>query len=188
MSNYARVAACLCIFAQFSYSDPSLIIPLGSYMENTSLAMTYVSNNQLYHTRYFGSYSTGLDCWQEGHDIYTNHELRFSCNTTVNRDIVNAADFLYSALIPYGSYLESCTGILRTRESINSQTRSYLYASCSVNLTNSLYYLPTQRGGLKHKSLISQTVQPWHLTNHLGKLKCTSGTKNPAVKSCLAVI
>ena len=147
MSNYARVAACLCIFAQFSYSDPSLIIPLGSYMENTSLAMTYVSNNQLYHTRYFGSYSTGLDCWQEGHDIYTNHELRFSCNTTVNRDIVNAADFLYSALIPYGSYLESCTGILRTRESINSQIRSYLYASCSVNLTNSLYISCRHRRG-----------------------------------------
>ena len=143
-------------------------------MEKTSLATTYVSDNRLYSSQSLSHYSIGLDCWQSGYDISIDRRHRFSCDTTVQRDVVNAASFLYSALIPYGSYLENCTGILRTRESINNRMRSYLYASCDLGLFSTILPSSTGKDFAMVQKIDITDCPAGHIASHEGELSCTS--------------
>ena len=116
----------LCLLTQLCFSEPGLVIPLGSYMETALLWRLYISDNKLH---YFDT-SIDLDCWQAGHDIYFDHVQSLNCDTSETGDVVNAARFLYSTLIPAGKYLETCTGLLKMPVNVNGTTRYYLYASC----------------------------------------------------------
>ena len=155
--------AYLCLLARVCSSEPSLVIPLGSYMENVQLSSLFISDNKLHY--YVPGYGprepVDLDCWQAGYDFYLDSKKHLGCNTSQARGMENAARFLYSLLIPYGSYLPGCTGLLKTHEG----SRYYLYASCRPSGVNKNTVLNTQK--------IDITDCPaGHLVNQLGNLVC----------------
>ncbi len=76
--------------------------------------------------------SLSLNCWRDGFDIIKGKD-KFSCDRSISKPIINAVHFLYSVLIPNGSYLDSCISILKTRELVNSEMRSFIYATCKTN-------------------------------------------------------
>ena len=55
--------------------------------------------------------------------LWSHYERHVSISGTIN-----AADFLYSELVPFGPYLQYCTGIM----AIIEEGRKYLYTSCSI--------------------------------------------------------
>ena len=126
-----------------AYGAPQIWIPLGSYMKSVNLSRLRVHQNffAVYrlsdvdtvskHTVYSaaGSGLTAYDCWVRGFDIIYgtgSNNPYLSCNRRLPRVRVNAADFLYSELVPYGEFLSGCTGLLVTKEESNT----YLYATC----------------------------------------------------------
>ena len=66
-------------------------------------------------------------CADAGNDITVDDRWHLICDTNNSRTPINAADFLYQLLVPYGSYLNYCLGSLVTREN----DRKILYTSCS---------------------------------------------------------
>ena len=115
----------------------SLIIPLGSYLERIPAHKLFILEGQdgpLLRTSAYNHPFDLLQCWQDGYDITaitSDQSAYITCNQEVRRDrIVNAADFLYSSLIPSGPYLKLCTGIIRTREQVDDVQRAFLYATC----------------------------------------------------------
>lgn len=122
---------------------PDLFLPMGSYLKDFNIGTLIFSNKMAYlkSSTVFDNQllsfepafnlvgeliHTPVQCAQEGYDLRKGSTTDLACDTSVIRPYENAARFLYSALVPYGSYIHSCTGILRTREN----DRFYLYASC----------------------------------------------------------
>ena len=102
-------------------------------MEHTNLATVYYNSSEdtLGSTRAV-PLSNARECWQRGYDIKLDGSYLI-CDENVSRTPVNAATFLYSLLVPYGSYVNDCTGILVTME---ENDQKYLYATCGlVNVT-----------------------------------------------------
>ena len=64
-------------------------------------------------------------CWRCGYDIAIS-EGRLYCDKSQKREVINAATYLYSQLIPQGKYLKGCKGVLKTSEN----GRDILYAAC----------------------------------------------------------
>ena len=161
------LTAPLYLLTRVCFSEPSLVIPFGSYMETVPLSALYISDNKLHYSIGTAFTSTvSLDCWQAGNDIYFNGE-ELGCNTSTTRDVENAARFLYSTLIPYGSYLENCIGLLKTLENFNDKTHYYLYASCRTVINQIKVVFRPQK--------IDITDCPaGHLINRDGNLICAT--------------
>ena len=136
----------LVLFSHSSLSAPSLFLPLGSYMSKTDLATVFYDESIDFLTDYNGMPSSPLglkdarNCWSHGYDISVNSEelnlqRYWSCERSESKrrqPPINAAMFLYSMLVPYGSYLEKCIGVIATLE----DNRKYLYATCDSFLSS----------------------------------------------------
>ena len=168
-------------FITFSSSGEAVaipIIPMGSYLEYVDLSHTQYSEQDGYlSTRFFtkeSMYTLGSDpksgllggCWKNGHDIYLDGKAQLKCDATVNRSIVNAATGLYTILTPYGSFLNSCIGILPVRES----GRTYLYASCDLGHFNRVW------GSYLSGRLDITNCPPGRVTNKHGIMFCNTKT------------
>ena len=118
-------------------SDSRLFLPSGSYLEHVFLNRIFIRDGFFYYengntkpTRLRFTPSEGItspeSCWSQGYDLKALYAYHLLCNTSQRRTPGNAAASLYSTMAPYGSYLDSCTGTMRTIEN----SRSYLYSSC----------------------------------------------------------
>ena len=120
-------------------ATPSLFIPLGSYLEHFNLGRIVYKQGEMYINKSpFGSKEIKLSfeaadnipnpgsCWSQGYDLAKGNCTDLLCDTTTQRMPDEVSRFLYSAPMPYGSYLRKCTGIIRTLEN----NRYYLYAAC----------------------------------------------------------
>ncbi len=125
---------------------------------------------------YNGNTNFPLHCWKNGHDV-RKEGPHLGCDTSVKRSVVNAANFLYSTLLPTGSYLESCSGVFRTIEIIDGRERSFLYASCEKSSG-------TQEGFVLNTSIATSRLDitdcsPGKITNSDGYLQCMEQRSTP---------
>ncbi len=168
------------VSAQNTEQNPSLFIPLGSYMEKVPLYIIHANKAENIITypvsRYHTDPSLSLDCWRDGFDIIKDSD-KFSCNRSVSKPIVDAARFLYSVLIPYGSYLDSCISILKTREMVNNEIRSFIYATCKNNpLTRGYIWANDRDNVIKQKVDVTDCPMD-HLVNTNGNITCANEPK-----------
>ena len=134
----------LILFSHISLSAPGLFLPLGSYMSKTNLAAVFYDGTSDFLTDFNSKRSSPLgleearNCWSHGYDISVSSASltpyrSWSCDDSESKRRllpVNAATFLYSVLVPYGSYLEKCIGVMATLEN----NRKYLYATCDSHI------------------------------------------------------
>ena len=128
------------INATSNAATPSLFIPLGSYLEHFNIGRISYDQGEIYFNKapFGGSRKLSFEvtdnipnpgsCWSQGYDLTKGSDTELSCDTTKQRVPEDASRFLYSAPLPYGSYLDKCTGLLKTVEN----NREYLYASCLI--------------------------------------------------------
>ena len=122
-----------------SEATPSLFIPLGSYLEHFNIGrIDFYQGEMYFNPRPYGVLSKKLSfkiadgipnpesCWSQGYDLTKGSFTDLLCDTTEQRVPEEVSRFLYSAPMPYGSYLTNCTGIIRTLEN----NRYFLYAAC----------------------------------------------------------
>ena len=118
-------------------SAPELFLPFGSYLEHVFLNRIYITNGNFYYGTQSGRpiklsfYSSGSitdaeSCWTQGYDLKALSAFELTCDTSQRKKPINVADSLNSVLVPYGSYLDSCKGVIKIKEN----NRSYLYSSC----------------------------------------------------------
>ena len=165
--------------------EQMLLIPFGSYLRNTNIANIRIVRGNVY----LGSesmieevkFQPGKDilnarsCWSKGYNLKkTSDGKKLTCDKSKKRTPVNAAEFLSSSIVPYGSYLDSCTGLLQTRKG----DQSYLYASCMYDGAPSLLY------DYYGKFYFSQKINlancpPGGIFSHNGHLTCSPGHAKP---------
>ena len=160
--------------------NPLLIIPMGSYLEHFNIGNIYLKNENIYlkilsdgkniktgvglHFKPTRSVPTSESCWAQGYDLSKGNDMDLYCNTDIHKASgkEDAAQFLYSSLVPFGSYLQSCTGVLQTREN----DRVYLYASCTADKISHYVHLEFIPDKLDITDCKSEIV------NHYGSLAC----------------
>lgn len=149
-------------------SQPSLLIPLGSYLKKIALHEFYIKDNYFHSTitarprldfKQEENITTPYDCWLSGYDVKKVNLHMLACDLSQKKDPVNIADFLYSSLVPYGNYVDNCIGTLRSREN-NS---SFLYSSC---------FTPESRFRLRMNKLDITDCTNRSLSNNNGYLEC----------------
>ena len=159
-----------------STDTPSLILPLGSYLQQVPAYFTYVDprKRQLFvKQKSWIKASVPLTCALDGFDItFNSNEETLACDKSVNIGSRNAADFLYSSLLPSGTYLDTCSGIFRTREMINGVQRSFLYATCSDRSDRSDW--PLLSPDIKSNRLEITDCAVHSIKNDNGVLSCGS--------------
>ena len=158
-----------------SDDSPNLIIPLGSYMRHIGLfeINADADRNTMFHHQREG---ISLDCWRDGHDIDVVDEWHqcCMCNTSIDRERINAAKFLTSTLIPAGSYLNSCIGLLKTKErDLDGAMRDYLYASC-LRSSSKLSYIRdnSDDGAIIYNRFDITDCDEDRIENISGRLEC----------------
>ena len=117
-------------------SEPELFLPFGSYLEHVLLHKIFIRGGSFYYaragdpTRLSFAFADGNadaeSCWRQGYDIKALSVSSLTCDTSQQKTPKNVAKSLNSVLVPYGNYLDSCAGTMRTIEN----GRSYLYSSC----------------------------------------------------------
>ena len=131
LSNFITVFDCT------ADSGSRLFLPYGSYLEQVFLNRIYIRDGFFYYENGNGKSHrlrfTPLDgiaspesCWSQGYDLKATSSYGLLCNTSQHRTPGNAAALVYSTMVPYSSYLDTCTGTMRTVEN----NHSYLYSTC----------------------------------------------------------
>ena len=164
-------------------SAPTLIIPQGSYLESYNIGSIYLDDGDFYFKAGRGALATKLSfqstnsvpnaeqCWKMGFDLIKGEETDLACDSSSPSSVERASNFLYSALVPFGSYLSSCTGILQSQE----ENQTILYASCLErqggrrSVANS-FYKPNR---------LDITNCQGEIINTNGVLECTGSTVTP---------
>ena len=165
-------------------ATPSLFIPLGSYLEHFNIGLIHFNQGDMYlNFRPYGDFEDKLSfevadgipnpesCWSQGYDLAKGRCTDLSCDTTTQRTPDEVSRFLYSAPMPYGSYLAKCTGIIRTLEN----NRYFLYATCLK-----AGHGPNPRDNFYQKNKLDITdCQNDINSDELGALSCTDSPVRP---------
>ena len=118
-----------------------------------------------------GVIPTAESCWSQGYDLTEGYYLfHLVCNTAIKKTPELASRFFYSVLPSYGSFLHTCTGMLRTREN----NRKYLYASC---ISGNKFFARLKDFVFTQKINITDCQND--IVNDQGILKCSDNEVKP---------